>query len=154
MKHMESIPCHDNESPILVNLALVFIVNCTSQTWKITVSYFFIDGSTDAEIASSFNQWLVALHHSSIKIVFSEGKYCMRNEQLSSVVLTTGNERRNLYIPRSFCHKLKLLRNTLGSADGNGKLIAWDLSKLLHNLQKIEGMHLGNRLCSVHKRKK
>ncbi|CAG4948590.1 unnamed protein product [Colias eurytheme] len=52
------------------------------------------------------------------------------------------------------CHMLKLVRNTLADKreilNANGEIISWNYIEKLHNLQKQEELHLGNKLRAAH----
>lgn len=58
-----------------------------------------------------------------------------------------------VYFYLDSCHMLKLVRNSLGDCklkDKNGNSIDWTFVRLLHELQEIEGVYLGNKLFKSH----
>lgn len=60
----------------------------------------------------------------------------------------------NVYVFPDPCHMIKLVRNTYAEKeiliDGDGDKILWSYIQELHYLQEQEGLHLANKLLSIH----
>ncbi|KAL0150623.1 hypothetical protein M9458_054040 [Cirrhinus mrigala] len=157
----------ESENIPIATEVLVLMVVCIHDHWKAPVVYFLTHGMTGSERATLVRQCILKLSDVGVKVVsltcdgpsthFSMLKDLGADLQpttLNTSFPNPSNSHRSIHVILDVCHMLKLVRNTLGSCgiivDPCGNRIKWEYIKFLHNLQKDEGLHLGNKLRSAH----
>jgi len=143
--------------------ALVFMVVCINGAWKIPLAYFLIDRITAEQKNNLTLQCISSLHDAGMQIVCvtcdgTATNFAMMQQlgcnfnvlPLQTFQHPVTNE--PIAIFPDPCHMLKLIRNAFGDlkifVDEDNKLIKLEYLEKLHNLQAIEGMHLGS--CEQH----
>lgn len=147
--------------------ALVFLLVCFNSAWKIPIAYYFVSGVTAQQKCNLVKLCLSAVHETGFRIVSITCDGVSTNFALFTQL---GCNFDNVYsLQTSFphpttgekivafpdpSHMLKLIRNTFedlkNMIDGDNQPIRWSYINKLHNLQQNEGMHLGNKLRSIH----
>lgn len=157
----------DDDSIPLAKDALVFMIVCINDNWKIPVGYFLINVVNSNQKANLVRQCLSLLHEENIHVI------SVTCDGLSSNINMFKNLGCTLQSPNinpifkhplsnydivAFldpCHMLKLIRNTFGEKkllldDDDDRLIDWKYVAALHNLQEQEGLNLANKLKGAH----
>lgn len=160
----DNIVCDDTN---VASEALVFMIVCINNAWKIPIAYYLINKITAEQKSNLVLQCISAVSSTGLKIVtvtcdgmstnISTLKLlgCNFDNMTSLQTFFLHPERKEkIFAFLDPCHMLKLVRNTLGDEktliDGNGQCVQWSDLVILHNLQENEGMHLGNKLRTSH----
>ena len=156
----------DDSTPVAAE-ALVLMVVCLNDKWKVPCGYFLIDGLNGSERANIINQCLLKLNDVGVSVasVTCDGPSCnfsmmeALGTKLDPPSMQTwfphpAEPSVRVYVVLDVCHLLKLMRNCLASygilKDDNGDKINWNYIEQLHKLQDTEGFRLGNKLKDVH----
>ena len=157
----------DTASLPLANEALVFLIVCLTDSWKMPVAYFLIAGLHGIERANLIKLCVTKLHDVGVDVVSLTFDGCSANcsaAQQLGVSFDVSNPQptfENPCDPNSkicvfldVCHMLKLMRNTLADKqilrDTHGKVIMWEHIRKLHELQDKEGLLAANKLNERH----
>ena len=149
--------------------ALVMMIVCLTERWKIPFAYFLIDGLKGEERASLVRTALEKLNTVGIRIVSLTFDGCTANCSMASHLganLELGDTGKFcpsfphpttdelVYLMLDACHMLKLMRNLLADKkvllDGNGNFIKWAYIEELEKVQQDEGLRAGNKLTGRH----
>lgn len=146
--------------------ALVFLVNAINGCWKIPIGYFLIASLNAEQKQNLVLQALSQLHECGIKIIsvtFDGAPTNLHMCKLLGCSFELQSFQTYFQHPVSAdkvvvfldaCHDLKLVRNALADLkvliDHDGNLIEWKYFLLLEELQRHEGLHLGNKLKNNH----
>lgn len=155
-----------NDDSIEARNALVFMIVCLNESWKLPIAYFLIDKIKSETTSELICNALRRLHEVGVCIVnltFDGTAEHVRTARLLGAELQlekiaaffphpcTGEKVHIIFDP---CHMLKLIRNTLGEnkilVDGDGNNIEWQYIEKLEKLQDVEGLRLGNKLRKQH----
>lgn len=140
---------------------------CLSDSWKIPVGYFLINGLSGIQKADLIKKCLSLVHESGVVVTSITFDGATSNFAMCKCLGADFNDIENLktsfkhpitneevYIFLDPCHMLKLIRNCLGSqkvlTDGENNLIKWDYIELLVTHQDIEGLHAATKLRLRH----
>ena len=157
----------DDDSAPIAKDALVFMVVGVSETWKVSVGYFFIDGLSGKERANLVKLCIKKLHDVGVEVIslICDGPSChfamlrelgasMSPPNLKPYFTHPLDKKKRVYVLLDVCQMLKLIRNTLGNCgtlvDGDDQEICWEYLTALHELQQDEGLRLGNKLKQAH----
>lgn len=151
----------------LANEALVFMIVCLTESWKVPLAYFLITGLHGSERANLVSICLQRLYGIGVIVVSLTFDGCSANVAMATALgasLKMPNvqptfphlcdESMSVCILLDACHMLKLMRNALAdkgvlvAPDGNE--IRWDYIKSLQELQSSEGLRAGNKLHERH----
>lgn len=151
--------------------ALVFMVNCLNQRWKIPVGYFFISSMNAKDKANLVEACLRCLAESGIKIISLTFDGLKSNLAMCERLGASLKDPRHLqpwfYYPETRKkekvyiffdppHALKSVRNTLAKYgviyDENNDAIEWAHFKKLVEVQAKEGLHLATKVRKRHVR--
>jgi len=153
------------DSNELAKDAFVLMVVCVNGRWKLPVGYFLTNSLTGAQKADIIKKCIKLVEDTGIVITSLTFDGAPSNVSMCNLLgcdtnvynLKThfnspgGNKINILYDP---CHMLKLVRNTFGEIqniiDDNNSMISWKYIEKLEHLQEMEGLHLGNKLRSMH----
>lgn len=145
--------------------ALVFMVTCVNDGWKIPVGYFLIDGCNGEQKANLVKQCICLLINCGINVLSLTFDGCPANFKMAQNLGCSFEHSENIHsffqvdghdivIVPDPAHMLKLVRNTLGQKkeliNARGEKISWQFIENLHNLQENEGLHFANRLKKQH----
>lgn len=146
--------------------ALVFLLICLNQNWKIPIAYYFINGISAEEKKNLLLNCISAVHEHNIKVVavtfddlttnFTMARLLGANSNVNSLQtwFHLPNTSDKIFIFLDPSHLLKIIRNVLGEkytmTDAKDNTISWGYIKELHLLQEKEGLHVANKLRSVH----
>lgn len=149
--------------------ALVFMVNCLNQRWKIPVGYFFISSMNAKDKANLVEACLRCLADSGIKIISLTFDGLKSNLAMCERLGASLKDPRHLqswfYYPdtkkqeKVFIffdppHALKSVRNTFAKYgvmyDENNDAIRWSYFKKLVEVQDEEGLHLATKIRKRH----
>ena len=156
----------DDSAPQASN-ALVFMLVALNDRWKVPVAHFLINGLSGKEQANLVKQCLLKLHDIGAEVVSltcdGPSAHLTMLHELGATITPDNvqpsfphpaNSEKKVCALLDACHMLKLARNCLGSIkvmrDGNKQLIAWKYIAALFDVQKKEGLRLGNKLCRRH----
>ena len=146
--------------------AMVLMVVCVNEGWKIPVAYFLISGMTGEERANTISECLHWLHAIDVRVISltCDGPSChfamlralgasLRIDNMRPSFPHPADPSQVVHVVLDVCHMLKLLRNAL--ADGGvfqtrGGKIRWQNIEELNILQEKEGLRLGNKLKLAH----
>ena len=153
-------------NPLEAKEAIVFLLNCVNDRWKLPVGYFLLHGLSGSQKCNLVHMCLTLLCEVRVKVCSLTFDGAASNMamamclgvQLSSTCLTpsfphpsTGEPIHLLLDPP---HMLKLIRNTLGTYkvfyDENNKAIKWEHFVHLVDVQIREGLHLGTKITQRH----
>ena len=146
---------------------LVFLVNSLRSRYKVPISYFLISGIKSQMLAKMIKHALHLLfaHDSLVKIITNDGAptnisaMCLLGckwdeDEVDGFLSVEHTQGHTVYWALDACHLLKLARNAVGDLqvmyDGEGNKISWHLIDLLNEVQKREGLVLGNKLGQKH----
>jgi len=147
--------------------ALVFVVNCINESWKIPIGFFFVSTVGAEQKCNLVIQALTLLHNHGMNVISitfdgAPSNISMCNKLGCNLNVTcsfqthfkhpdSGEPVVLFFYP---CHALKLFRNCLAEhtsmVDDKGDLIQWRYFVELNNLQEQEKLHLGNKLRKRH----
>ena len=150
----------DDDNPLAKN-ALVYMAVAVNGSFKIPVGYFMTNGMTGRELANLTKVCLKKLHDVGVTTIsvtcdgppsnmsmMTELGACLKANDIKTSFqhpLCPGN---NVYVFLDICHMIKLVRNTLGKGlvlvDKDGGKVSWQYIVQLENLQREEGLRLGN----------
>lgn len=156
----------DLNSMVLAKEALVFLLICLNQNWKIPIAYYFINGISAEQKKNLLLRCISAVHEYNIKVVavtfdglstnFTMARLLGANFNLNSLQIWfyLPNTLDKIFIFLDASHLLKIIQNVLGEkrtmTDANNNIILWEYIKELHKLQEKEGLHIANKLQSAH----
>ena len=160
------VPVDDRSSLPEAREALVFMIVCLTEYWKLPVGYFLINGLGGQERANLVNLCLMKLEECRVKVVSLTFDGCSANCSMVSILgasLEPSNQICSFPHPSSSqqvciildaCHMLKLARNLLADKrtliDSDGHEIKWEYFEALQKLQIQEGLRAGNKLHERH----
>lgn len=147
--------------------ALVMMVVCLTERWKIPIAYFLIDGLNGKERAKLVRLALEKLYAVGIDIVSLTFDGCSANCAMTASLGANldldnfchsfqhpSDSDRLVFIFLDACHMLKLMRNLLADkkvlVDSEGQLIKWNFVEELQKVQHGEGLRAGNKLTDRH----
>lgn len=156
-----------NDCQSLASSALVLLLVCLNQTWKLPIGYFLTHGLTGAKLATLINMALEKCSQANIDVVSVTCDGCQTNLAAMRILgcklddpkklkttfkhPTTGND---LVLMLDACHMLKLVRNSFEAKqlfiDKNSNEVNWKHVRRLQEIQEIEGLRTGNKLTSRH----
>ena len=155
----------DNEVPAAEN-ALVVMVVCENNKWKIPVSYYFINALNGEDKANIVLSNLKALQRTGITVTSitfdglqSNLTMCtklgaqMSVETLSNQYFLHPITKEKVYIICDGCRVLKLVRNSIAVQDffnSDGNIISWSYLEALVDFQETNGLHAGTKLRRPH----
>lgn len=155
-----------NDNTSIAKDVLVFLFVCMNAAWKVPVGYFFINGITADQKSGLINQCICLLHDTGVKVIgltfdgattnLSTAKKLQCNLMPNSLQTWFPHPVTNdkIFIFPDPCHMIKLIRNLFGDMkliiDGSNQHIKWQYISDLHDLQRQESLHLGNKLRSAH----
>lgn len=145
--------------------ALVFMLVCINEPWKIPLGYFFAAGVNSEQKASLTKQCLSLLHEIP-KLVITSVTFdgCPANLSMckllgcslipTNIFSNFQHENKKTFILPDPAHMVKLIRNCFGELGqlihDNDDIIDFNFIIKLNELQESEGLHLGNKLRSQH----
>lgn len=156
-----------DDSATLASEVLVFHLVFLNSAWKIPLGYFFVASTTSEELCGLVKVGLSLVHDAGVTVasLTCDGTSCNiamanklgcsitpRNLKTSFPHPSTG---RPVYFFLDPSHMLKLVRNTIGDfgiLKVGEEQVEWKYIKLLHNVQKEQALHLGNKLTQEHVR--
>ena len=161
------VPVEDSSSLPVAKEALVMMIVCMTERWKIPVAYFLIDGLRGQERANLVLICLRKLYAVGIRVVSltfdGSSANCNMVTHLGCSLNVSNlqcsfhhpeNANQQIFIFLDACHMLKLLRNMLADKgiliDNEGRPIKWSYIVDLQTLQAQEGVHAGNKLHQRH----
>lgn len=144
--------------------ALVFMLVCINEAWKLPLGYFFIAGLNCEQKASLTKQCLTLLNEVGIVTITVTFDGCRTNFSMCNalgcnmdpMILKTHFIYNNVkyFVLPDPAHMIKCIRNCFADkkqlVDVNGNIIDYAYVVALNELQEQEGMHLGNRLRKQH----
>jgi len=146
--------------------ALVFLVTCINDHYKIPVAYYFIHSLTGAERANLLKQCLIVLHEANVRIVSvtvdgAASNIAMLNNMGANLTIKDlipyfihPISKEKIFVLLDACHMLKLIRNAFASNgilwDNNGQIICWKYLESLVYLQEKEGLHASTKIRRRH----
>ncbi|KYN12118.1 THAP domain-containing protein 9, partial [Trachymyrmex cornetzi] len=124
--------------------AMVIMVVCLNENWKIPVAYHFINGLNGEDRANIILECLEKLHPTGINVIsltFDGGTSNIKMaESLGAKFCYTTNfdlsirhpvTKEPIFLIFDACHAIKLVRNTFGDKkeliDGDGNMIQWNI---------------------------
>lgn len=157
----------DNDAIPTARYALVLMVVCINDYWKIPISYYLINSLSSNERAGIIKKCLEELHKVDANVVSItvDGAACnLSTYKMLGASLEVDNNMQTffhhpssnekVYVILDPCHMLKLIRNCLASKgsliDDNKNFIHWSYFVKLVQLQEKEGLHLGTKLRRRH----
>ncbi|KYN09176.1 THAP domain-containing protein 9 [Trachymyrmex cornetzi] len=142
--------------------ALVFLVTCINEHYKIPIVYYLLHSMTGAERANLLKQCLVVLHEANVHVISvtvdgAASNISMLNNMGCNLSITNLKTYFNhpiskdkIFVLLDACHMLKLIRNAFDNKkilwDKDGKIIHWKYIKLLVELQETEGLHAATKI--------
>lgn len=143
---------------------LVYMVTGVSESFKIPVAYFLIDGLKTNEKAALTKEVLLCISKTGIKIVgitfdglrlnFAMAETmgaCMNSD---TFFIRNPHSDEKIYVFPDACHMLKLIRNCLASKgrlyDSNNGIIEWQYLIELEKYQRENKINLGNKINKTH----
>ncbi|CAG4936009.1 unnamed protein product [Colias eurytheme] len=153
-----------NDELPLATEALVFMVTCVNEAWKIPVGYFMANGLSGEQKHNLVIQCIRLLNETDIRVIsltfdgapsnaaMATKLGCnLKKENLVTHFKVDKQEVAIMYDP---CHNIKLIRNAWGEKkvflDSEGNEISWIFVERLLELQAIEGLHAANKLTVAH----
>lgn len=147
--------------------ALVIMAVGIKSAWKKPIGYFFVNGILSQLQAQLIKMSLNALVEANVIPVSLTLDGCSTNlatirslgcvtkpvEKLQNYFPLETSPFKKVYVFLDVCHMLKILRNILGKYKDlkiEGEHISWSYIAALHDLQKKEGLRLGNKICDKH----
>lgn len=146
--------------------ALVLLLVSQTERWKLPVGFFLIHSMTGEQRALIIQQCLYKCQENGVDVVSLTIDGCAANIAMvkklgcslePQAMKTTFRHPSAHYQVAVFldaCHMLKLVRNAFENKkrflDYQGNYIEWFYLVNLNNLQKSEGLHLGNKLKDQH----
>ncbi|KAB0790173.1 hypothetical protein PPYR_15710, partial [Photinus pyralis] len=144
--------------------ALVFMIVCINEPWKLPIGYFFLSAINSNQKATLTKQALTLLNDTGIKIMnmtfdgaatnfgmCSVLKCPFKEDNIRSVFI---HDDRKYFLMPDPVHMIKLIRNCftekMGFIDLNGNQINFEYVIKLNEMQEKEGLHLGNKLRKQH----
>lgn len=148
----------------LATEALVFLITCVNEAWKIPVGYFLINGLSGHQKANLVSQCIRLMDETGMKVISLTFDGAPANASMatqlgcnlshSNLITHFSVENQEVGILYDPCHNIKLIRNALGEKkkffDKDLKEISWAYLEKLNNLQSIEGLHAANKLSVAH----
>lgn len=159
------LPEASDELP-MAKEALVFMITCATESWKIPIGYFLIDGlDTEQKVTlvQTILQYLSSINVTVITFIFDGTSTNISTANKLGACLKYGPNFRTyfdhpvtgepVFIILDVCHMLKLVRNTIGAKKqlkaSNG-LIEWKYIELLNDVQQISGQTIAGKLSNRH----
>ena len=156
-----------SEDNTLASEALVIMILCMNDAWKIPIAYFLINKISSEMKSNLILQCTSAIYNTGMKVIsvtcdglssnISAFKYLGCNfDDITSLQTSFQHPdiEEIIVVFLDPCHMLKLIRNVVGDikiiVDGNGEQIKWSDLETLHAFQQSEDMHLGNKLRKSH----
>lgn len=157
----------DGDSSPVAKDALVFMAVSIKYSWKVPCGYFFIDGLSGVERANLVRVCIQRLSDVGVKVIslicdgpschfsmLSDLGACLKDSNMVTWFPHPQDEKERIHVLLDVCHMLKLIRNTIAEKGilvdkDNGKIL-WQYVVDLHELQKTEGLRLGNKLKMAH----
>lgn len=143
--------------------ALVFMLVCINEAWKVPVGYFFINSLTSTQKTELLKQCVHAVSDCSIiisNITFDGAavNFSVLKQLNCNTDIKTLNTEVNIctseFVFPDPSHMIKLVRNLFGEIlsllDVDGNEINFKYLVELNKLQENEGLHLANRLRKKH----
>lgn len=152
------------DSMELASEALVFMIVCINEPWKLPIGYFFISGLNSQQKTALVKQALTLLKEIEINVTNITFDGCVANFSMCNL-LNCRFDRSNLKADFTFndskyfllpdpVHMIKLIRNCFGEKkkfiNVDGECINFEFIEKLNNLQEQEGLHLGTKLRKQH----
>lgn len=146
--------------------AMVVMVVCLNEHWKIPMSYYLIDSLNGEERARLVSQCLMNLHDIGVNVslIFDGAQSNIRMaKKLGAEINFT--EKSSMYFPNPItkepifiiidaCHAIKLVRNALATRkvlyDSEGNAIEWKYFQALVNEQYKYGLHTAMKIRKHH----
>lgn len=152
-----------NDLP-LTKEALVYLITCINERWKIPVAYFLVAGLTAKERADITRSVLEFIAPSGIEIIAITFDGLPANISMckelgvdilnNKTVLEHPIGEHNIFIFLDAAHMLKLIRNTFASKrllyDANDNEINFQFIENLIHLQEAGHFHLANKVNKKH----
>lgn len=148
----------------LATEALVFMIVCINEPWKLPIGYFFISGINSQQKTALVKQALTLLQDVQISVTNITFDGCAANFTMCSM-LNCHFDRTNVKADFTFdnckyfllpdpVHMIKLIRNCFGEKkmflNVDGESINFEFVEKLNDLQEKEGLHLGTKLRKQH----
>ncbi|TGZ45601.1 THAP domain-containing protein 9 [Temnothorax longispinosus] len=144
-----------NKSTVMATQAMVVMVVCLNEHWKIPMGYYFIDSLNEEERARLVSQCLTSLHDIRINVVSLTFDGAQSNVKMAKKLGAEFNftEKASMHFPHSVikepifviidaCHAIKLVRNALATRkilyDSEGNAIEWKYFQALVRVQSTE----------------
>ncbi|KYN00253.1 THAP domain-containing protein 9 [Cyphomyrmex costatus] len=142
-----------------------FLLTCINQNWKIPIAYYFIKGINAEEKKNLLLNCISAVHQYNIKVVavtFDGLKTNFRMACLLGANFNINSFQTWFHLPNTSdkififldpSHLIKIIRNVFekkGMMNAMDNIISWQYIKELHLLQEQEGLHIANKLRSIH----
>lgn len=146
--------------------ALVLLLVSQTERWKLPVGFFLIHSMTGEQRASIVKQCLYKCEENGVDVVSLTLDGCAANitmlkklgcslePQAMKTTFPHPSAGSEVAVFLDACHMLKLVRNTFENKkrflDYQGNNIEWSYLIKLNNMQKAQGLHLGNKLKDKH----
>lgn len=154
----------DPEDLPIAKEALVYLLTCINERWKIPVAYFMVAGLTNEERAEITKKVLEFLAPSKIEVISFTFDGLPANiamcKQLGADIFNYKaffkhpTEKHNVFIYLDAAHMLKLIRNAFASKrilyDADGYEINYKFIENLIELQEAGCFHLANKMNKKH----
>lgn len=147
--------------------AIVFLLVCLNQCWKVPVGYFLTNGLSAGDKAQLIKKCLEFVHQadvvvtsltfdgaaSNISAVQQLGAELNNPYKLKTFFRHPVTEK-NVYVFLDICHMVKLLRNCFGALktlkNSSDEFIKWEFVSKLVEVQNFEGLHAATKLRNRH----
>lgn len=155
-----------NDNSDHASQALVLLLVSHTERWKLPVAFFLIRSMTGEQRASIVQQCLYKCQENGVDVISLTMDGCAANIAMvkklgcslePQKMMTTFKDPstdNEIAVFLDACHMLKLVRNALENKkkllDYQGNYIEWSYLMKLNNLQKTEGLHLGNKIKDKH----
>lgn len=153
---------HEDALPLAKNV-LVFMISGINKHFKVPVAYFLTNGLRTAERAALTQEVIIRVCQTGAVIActtfdglianLSTARYLGADfENNKPYFPDPTNEERKIFVISDPPHMLKLARNCFASKkiQVDGKFIRWELVESLENVQRVEGLNLGNKIKTTH----
>ncbi|KYQ55617.1 THAP domain-containing protein 9 [Trachymyrmex zeteki] len=156
-----------SKNTVMTTQAMVVMIVCLNENWKIPMSYYLINSLNGKERAQHISQCLTNLHEIGINVTSLTFDGAQSNIRMAKELGAEFNftEKASIHFPHPVtkepifviidaCHAIKLIRNTLAQRkvlyNSKGDVIEWKYFQLLVRLQYQYGLHLGTKIRKRH----